>query len=1747
MNTMKKWLAFGWLVAAGLCGTAWAVTFTLDSTTGTITGYAGFSGGDLMIPATIGDCEVKAIGANAFYNETAMTGVTIPASVTNIGAHAFGYCSSLVGVTFAEDSKLKAIGSSAFFGTALTSVTIPAGVTDIGESAFEFCRDLASVTFAPGNQLENIANAVFKKSGLTSITIPASVTNIGDSVFLTCKSLSQVTFADGSLLKAIDDIAFKGCSSLTEMTIPAGVTTIGSGTFTECSSLTNVTFAPGSQLKKIGQEMFRECPLTSVTLPGGLTDIGPYAFFGCPLTDVTLPEKLTDIGVMAFVACTNLTEITIPAGVTNIGMGAFCMCSKLEEVTVLATEPPQAGELLFSATGGEDPIATLKAIKVPAESVDKYKNPETGSGWSTYATLITDGAEPTSAGTADDPWKVGAVQPEDVLAYTNDNGGLVITGNGSISDNKPWLGDDIKGSITEVDIGPGVTVSADDFTGCGNIEKIVVPHGQGETVKAALGDPLAALVEERPNYLAFTAGESGGMVYLMGTEHCGDPLLETAFDAMGPWTPLVIDDSMSDDIYLTPGQTVYFRRRDPIPVTNLNTADYRWKFEIEGQLEASGNIMSLLDQTCQQTVVGEHAFEGLFSGAETLMSAPELSATTLAESCYQNMFNGCISLTNAPALPAKTLAKWCYSRMFFGCTSLVCVPELSAMSLSPIQCCAEMLAAAENLNAVTVEFKTWNDTTGGTGYWLSEVAEEGVFTCPIELPVIKDASHIPEGWVVKKRFTLPVTMETGSYVVSNLTGEATLLEPIQMSGNDAIYEVTLDMPIGIYLEPAPGYVALGHNPLLLSNMSAGVDLYGMLPWTTLTPDGAGYRPWQWAETAYGYLRIDLLNDNGSHPWPLLDENCCPTGWAAYTNANGEVVFIGEGPLPEGFAEKPPFDDILPSAPKIIVPAGEADRFRTALPDFADKVTTLPTEDPLKALCVGIGSNAGCLSQNIAKNPDMANVLATCHAEIVEAMRARPAVASYLALAGNKVLDALGAFYGEPEEVSAETEALLEIFAETVAVVDLLTAAPSGICVTAAAMLDRYDYRSEEMAQFKRESFSNFVAALPNRPLREVDALGQVGAEMMSSIRNIGNPEQFPLITAAFTDAAEGLSGCLEAQALGTVAAQLMKSIARQPEAAGTLREAFADVVKLSRSVAGRTDVRAQALSKVATQLMDAIARQPEVAGTLREAFFDVVKSFAGRTGVQSLALSKIGGSMMDAIARQPEARGKLRGAFADVAEKIAGLCDVQACALSMVGGSLMDAMARQPEASNAILAACLDAAEAIKGQTDAQAEMLGKIGSSLMDAMARQPEARGQLRGAFADAMAMAGGLPDGEALALGKTGGSLMDATARQPEAAGTLHAAFLDIAAAVDGRTESQALAIGRVGGNQMDAMARVPEKCSAIRDAVTNLVVKAIEQRSDAKALALGETGASLMDAIARCFDAYETLCSAFGTVVAAVDSCISDAQAQALSRTGGGLMDAIARQPTATQNLLQGFAVVKELTVVRPDAEAQMLGEIGKQLMDSIARQPTMADEMVEFFQLAGTEMQGGSEEWVSAIGNAAVKGVDTLARSPESFETLVKMFNVGEDTMGACTPRATPGIGLTLVGLAGAMAGYWQNPNIADELLVQQMNFDLLIRDVCRMVRIVSAKSARPEGAWSGAAQVVYELRWLETEKHYALTFDLKAANQTGSCTTNLPPAVVDGVYTQEIYRTELFGPESQVQDPAAELTLKLIEKSKYGK
>lgn len=240
----------------------------------TITKYTGTES-TVILPSTINSWPVTKIGEDALKDNTTITSVTIPASVTEIGSNAFAGCTNLTSVNYAgnwsnltiqsgnpavqdaanaplfdfeptpdntavivtnykyngaaadvtipsryQGKPVTTIGHAAFFNSAVTSVTIPDSVTSISDEAFINCPQL------------------------TNISIPNSVTYIGFSAFSSCTSLKSITLP--SSLSFISGFLFSGCSQLTTIHIPVSVTSIGNNAFADCPSLMTVTY-PGSK------------------------------------------------------------------------------------------------------------------------------------------------------------------------------------------------------------------------------------------------------------------------------------------------------------------------------------------------------------------------------------------------------------------------------------------------------------------------------------------------------------------------------------------------------------------------------------------------------------------------------------------------------------------------------------------------------------------------------------------------------------------------------------------------------------------------------------------------------------------------------------------------------------------------------------------------------------------------------------------------------------------------------------------------------------------------------------------------------------------------------------------------------------------------------------------------------------------------------------------------------------------------------------------------------------------------------------------------------------------------------------------------------------------------------------------------------------------------------------------------------------------------------------------------------------
>ena len=180
----------------------------------TVTGCDGIAA-TVAIPSTITDgvntYSVTSIGDSAFYEDYALTSITIPDTVTSIG-DAFENDYALTSITI--PNSVTSIGDFAFNNdTVLASVTIGNSVTSIGGDAFANDTLIASVSFTTTSSVTSIGNGAFENdTDLTSITIPNSVTTIGDYAFA-------------------DDTA------LTSITIPNSVTSIGQGAFLDDTSI----------------------------------------------------------------------------------------------------------------------------------------------------------------------------------------------------------------------------------------------------------------------------------------------------------------------------------------------------------------------------------------------------------------------------------------------------------------------------------------------------------------------------------------------------------------------------------------------------------------------------------------------------------------------------------------------------------------------------------------------------------------------------------------------------------------------------------------------------------------------------------------------------------------------------------------------------------------------------------------------------------------------------------------------------------------------------------------------------------------------------------------------------------------------------------------------------------------------------------------------------------------------------------------------------------------------------------------------------------------------------------------------------------------------------------------------------------------------------------------------------------------------------------------------------------------------
>ena len=360
----------------------------------------------VVIPSQIEGYSVTRICDSAFRDNIRITGVTIPAGITEIGAEAFCGCVNLRSLdinaencaveygAFLGCEKLKTVGGKdstanirigysgilrrlfrtsvekdedgiwqfeggSGLGMYLTSADVPEGITVLGSAVFSGCINLTRISL-PESLITISPQAFYNCVKLAKIRIPDSVTAIGEEAFRDCESLTEFHLpANVSSLGTISPYVlryhlFSGCKNLRSLTVDPANPVYDSRD--NCNAIIETaenrliqgigtSFIPAS-VTEIYREAFFDCKeLTSITIPGAAEKIGTGAFSGSGLKTVVIEEGNKELPDGAFVDCDELETIELPHSLTAVDRNSIA--KKDGNYTILYHGTPEDWQEVF--------------------------------------------------------------------------------------------------------------------------------------------------------------------------------------------------------------------------------------------------------------------------------------------------------------------------------------------------------------------------------------------------------------------------------------------------------------------------------------------------------------------------------------------------------------------------------------------------------------------------------------------------------------------------------------------------------------------------------------------------------------------------------------------------------------------------------------------------------------------------------------------------------------------------------------------------------------------------------------------------------------------------------------------------------------------------------------------------------------------------------------------------------------------------------------------------------------------------------------------------------------------------------------------------------------------------------------------------------------------------------------------------------------------------------------------------------
>jgi len=339
-------------------------------------GYMAFANtdvtGDIVLPRGLTTIENM-----AFLNCANLTSVTLPTTVSRIGAYAtykvydvyrrasstksiltdisvFTNCTSLQNIHVAEGNAYYASVGGVLFAKEHTQVNVGYSVGEKYVTQDNYF--VPQVEVVDGNYYSSSVNTVkvllvcpVKNQGVNGVLqIPNTVMALWYSAFRDNEGIKEVSFSDVQLDNDWDNglyiggKAFYNSTTIQKITLPRGLTAITSQLFYNCTALEEI-FIPNT-VQTIQQQAFYNCTsLTDVIFEDATQDsnyeleladcnANSAIFAGCVgLTQLVLPKRTTVIGQYAL-SLGSFTTVTLPSTLREIKSQAFYYNTQIQQV-----------------------------------------------------------------------------------------------------------------------------------------------------------------------------------------------------------------------------------------------------------------------------------------------------------------------------------------------------------------------------------------------------------------------------------------------------------------------------------------------------------------------------------------------------------------------------------------------------------------------------------------------------------------------------------------------------------------------------------------------------------------------------------------------------------------------------------------------------------------------------------------------------------------------------------------------------------------------------------------------------------------------------------------------------------------------------------------------------------------------------------------------------------------------------------------------------------------------------------------------------------------------------------------------------------------------------------------------------------------------------------------------------------------------------------------------------------------------